>query len=368
MAISTNENTVVVVTDGIETSFTVNYVVHDPNTIFVYLNAGSGEIELTNFTVEVNDDQDSNAGAVITFDSAPEAGNMVIARVLPILQGSVFSEYQRFPSKTVERGYDLLTMMVQQINERASRSMAAPITEEGVDLELPPYAAGHSFMWSQTEKKLVATEYPLDTIIAAVGVLADDALASADAAAVDAAAVDAALKDFETRYLGPFASAPSADNEGDPLAVGALYWNTGTQLMKLWDGAAWVNAVAGGTAATKNFGTNEDELPESQNVVLKDSITGAAQLPVGDTAARPSPLEGMFRFNNETGEFEGYKAGSWSGVGGASGGAGNPFMYQHDATVSQDYTLTTGQNAISGGPLEINATVTVESGAVWSIV
>lgn len=45
--------------------------------------------------------------------------------------------------------------------------------------------------------------------------------------------------DFETQYLGPHASPPTLDNVGDPLENGALYWNTTSMAMFVWDGASW---------------------------------------------------------------------------------------------------------------------------------
>lgn len=107
------------------------------------------------------------------------------------------------------------------------------------------------------------------------------------------------------------------------------------------------------------------------HVVEQDSILGAAKLPTGTIAQRPvTPEEGMFRRNSETGSFEGYDGSSWTGVGGASGGAGNPFVYEHDNVVTQSYTIKSGQNAISAGTLIINdgVTITVEDNATWVIV
>lgn len=46
------------------------------------------------------------------------------------------------------------------------------------------------------------------------------------------------------------------------------------------------------------------------------------------------------------------------------------FGLEHAATVSEDYTVVSTNNLISGGPLTVNnnITVTVESGATWTIV
>lgn len=132
-----------------------------------------------------------------------------------------------------------------------------------------------------------------------------------------------------------------------------------------------------GTSSALDTGTAPGELPTNSDldipnkVVQKDSTTGAADLPVGTIAQRPvAPSAGMFRYNGETAQFEGYSAGAWSGVGGASGGAGNPIMYEHDAIASEDYTLVAGKNSVSGGPFTIadGTTITVESGAAWTVV
>jgi len=66
--------------------------------------------------------------------------------------------------------------------------------------------------------------------------------ASASLAAKDAAL--AALDSFDDRYLGQKATAPTTDNDGDPLQAGMLYFNTTTDDMFVYDGSAWVAAYA----------------------------------------------------------------------------------------------------------------------------
>ena len=64
-------------------------------------------------------------------------------------------------------------------------------------------------------------------------------------------AAELVLDNFDDRYLGVKASDPTLDNDGDALVEGALYWNSTSDLMKVWDGAAWSSwawlALAGGT-------------------------------------------------------------------------------------------------------------------------
>jgi hypothetical protein len=53
-----------------------------------------------------------------------------------------------------------------------------------------------------------------------------------------------------------------------------------------------------------------------------------------------------------------------------TGGGGTKSFYENDTTVSVNYTITTGKNAMTAGPVTINpgVTVTVPSGSYWSIV
>ena len=58
------------------------------------------------------------------------------------------------------------------------------------------------------------------------------------------------------------------------------------------------------------------------------------------------------------------------GGGGASGGGADQIFFENDLVVTTDYTLPTGKNAGTFGPVTIDTgvTVTVPTGQVWSIV
>lgn len=79
---------------------------------------------------------------------------------------------------------------------------------------------------------------------------AASASSSASAAAASASAAETAFDDFDDRYLGSKASAPSVDNDGDPLATGALYFDTTLGGMYVYNGSTWVAPVAGGTVTS----------------------------------------------------------------------------------------------------------------------
>ena len=50
------------------------------------------------------------------------------------------------------------------------------------------------------------------------------------------------------------------------------------------------------------------------------------------------------------------------------GGGGIGALIVNASTVTEDYTVATGTNAISAGPITVDATVTVSAGSVWVVV
>jgi len=79
---------------------------------------------------------------------------------------------------------------------------------------------------------------------------ADAAQASATAAAGSATDASDKYDEFDARYLGEKASDPSVDNQGGALVEGALYFNTTSDAMKVYDGASWVNVAPVATSVT----------------------------------------------------------------------------------------------------------------------
>lgn len=99
--------------------------------------------------------------------------------------------------------------------------------------------------------------------------------------------------------------------------------------------------------------------------------TGYLRIPVGTTLQRPSPEQGLIRFNSSLIQFEGYNGTGWGTIGGgATGGVGNAVFYENDQDVIADYTITVGKNAMSAGPITIanNIIVTIPTGSTWTIV
>lgn len=84
------------------------------------------------------------------------------------------------------------------------------------------------------------------------------ATSAASAQSAAEAARDATLlayDNFDDRYLGTKASDPTVDNDGNALLAGSLYFNSTSQIMKLYTGSAWVAAYISGAGYATLTGT-----------------------------------------------------------------------------------------------------------------
>ena len=129
-------------------------------------------------------------------------------------------------------------------------------------------------------------------------------------------------------------------------------------------------AVTGTSTFTGNVTANIANITTiSSDLVF--SSNGAVTMPSGTTGEQPgSPQAGMIRYNVTTNTFEGYGS-SWGSIGGgATGGGGDEVFVENDQTVTTSYTISSGKNAMSTGPITINSgvVVTVPSGARWVVL
>jgi len=203
-------------------------------------------------------------------------------------------------------------------------------------------------------------------------VAADNSRVAAQAAQ---AAAEAAFDSFDDRYLGPKSSAPSVDNDGNALVGGALYFDTVLGSLRVWTGTAWV-ASANNNAVLKTGDTMSGALTINADLNVSGGVTfsgtGAAKLNTGTTAQRPaSPSAGLIRFNTTNSSFEGHNGSAWGSIGGgATGGGNDAAFYLNSTSISNSYSIPSGQNAGTFGPVSVasGAIVTVPNGSTWTIV
>lgn len=156
---------------------------------------------------------------------------------------------------------------------------------------------------------------------------------------------------FELRMTAVVAEEFYQRGEGTPLVA---------------DGVSGALAIAdGGTNATTAAAA-------LVNLGVQTSSTGSQKLPSGTTAQRDSSAyAGYIRFNSDDGNFEGYDGSAWGSIGGgATGSSGDAVFVENDSTVTASYTIPSGKNAMSTGPLTVNSgvAITVSSGSRFVVL
>lgn len=100
---------------------------------------------------------------------------------------------------------------------------------------------------------------------------ASNAATSETNAASSAASAASLYDSFDDRYLGAKTSDPTVDNDGNTLVTGALYFNTGIGLMKVYNGSTWLAAFAslsGALIASNNLSDLSDTAAARTNIGL----------------------------------------------------------------------------------------------------
>ena len=142
-----------------------------------------------------------------------------------------------------------------------------------------------------------------------------------------------------------------------PNGKTAFVYNDGTDVKYAFDQVGDLNA--GNTAITGTLSATGDGT---------FSGTGQVKLPAGTTAQRSgSPVNGMLRYNTDLDSFEGYVDGIWGGIGGAQAGGA---IMTNKSTASVSYTIASGENGLSVGPITVDTgvTITVSSGQRWLVL
>jgi len=107
----------------------------------------------------------------------------------------------------------------------------------GTSWEAPSVAASNSASAASTSASNAASS------ATAAANSATAAASSATTAYNNKVDAETALDNFEDKFFGALTSDPNNDLDGDPLTAGAMYFNTTTNVLRIYSGSAWVNAI-----------------------------------------------------------------------------------------------------------------------------
>lgn len=145
-----------------------------------------------------------------------------------------------------------------------------------------------------------------------------------------------------------------------------------SQLANFTNSSGQLDASAGLFNATQvaNGGTSGTTATDGKvGLEVITAATGSEILPVGTTAERDAtPLAGYIRFNSDTEQFEGYNGTIWTAVGG--GNTTGTGLWENAQDITTNYSISSGNNAMSAGPITIDAgvSVTVPTGSRWIVL
>ena len=208
------------------------------------------------------------------------------------------------------------------------------------------------------------------------------------------------------------ALAVNVGSAGAPVVNGGVLGTPSSGTVTNLTGTASININGTVGATTANSGAFTSITASADSSF---NSTGAVKLSSGTTGERPTGAAGKLRFNTTSSEFEGHNGTAWASVGGSAisndtstatnlyplfaaattGTAASVYtsnaqylfkpstgelsvkaprasngILVNSISVASNYTIATGDNGLSAGPVSVasGVTVTISSGSVWTVV
>lgn len=185
MALSSTLNKKVFTASAAQTAFAFGDVLYfDQTHLKVYVD-GVLKTLSTHYTVSpTTNTPNGTPGGTVTFLTPMVGGEqVVILRVVPVVQGVDYQENEKFPANTHEKGLDWLTMIDQQHEEQLYRQLQLPQDETGtsVKITLPSVAnRTNRFMaWDGSGNPIAATAVTGAPVTPYMETVLDDTTAAA---------------------------------------------------------------------------------------------------------------------------------------------------------------------------------------------
>jgi hypothetical protein len=220
-------------------------------------------------------------------------------------------------------------------NAAASATAAAnSAASAGVDAGTAQNAANNA---ANSETAAATSAGNAATSASAASASASSATTSATAAALSESNTATLYDNFDDRYLGVKSTSPAVDNDGNTLQTGALYFNSTTSGMYVWNSSLWV-PLANEISAT-NAATSATAALASQNA----AATSAANALTSETNADTSEANALTYSNNSSSS----ASAASTSASNASSSASSAASSASTATTQASNASTSASNAAS---------------------
>lgn len=116
------------------------------------------------------------------------------------------------------------------------------------------------------------------------GIAGDTKIAEMEVIKADTQAI---YDGYDVRELGDKAIDPTLDNQGNPLQVGAQYWNTASGSKRVWNGTTWNNVTPAGIMSKKTYVAD----------VVEDFVSNPGKFIPGTTTSLTLPTDPLVKAN-----------------------------------------------------------------------
>lgn len=234
-----------------QTVFPLTFKFFANSDLLVYQN-GVLKTLTTHYTVA---GANADTGMQITLTSGAALNDAIaVVRAVPYERTTQLPLTGPFPIAALNTFLSKMTAMIQQVRDKALNAITLDVASASyfdaqskrISNVATPVAANDAATKTYVDNLPAATAAAASATAAAGSATA--AAGSATSAANALASALAAYDSFDDRYLGPKASDPTLDNDGNALVAGALYFKTGVG-MYVYTGSVWTAAYIDGSSA-----------------------------------------------------------------------------------------------------------------------